>query len=133
MSNVEGQQKSSDDLTADYLTALAKHLIYTLEQKVGKVILQTIPIEFCITVPAIWSEVAKEKTLKACEKAGLKSDADILLVSEPVSWKLCNERNPTQNFNRKLLQYMRSTVLTLMVSALETALFSAMRAVEPSI
>jgi hypothetical protein len=59
--------------------------MYTLEQKLGASILRTIPLEFCLTVPAIWSEVAKEKTLKACEKAGLKTDAPIMLVSEPVS------------------------------------------------
>lgn len=57
--------------------------MYTLEQKVGQSVLRTIPIDFCLTVPAIWSEVAKEKTLKACEKAGLKSNSKILLVSEP--------------------------------------------------
>ena len=71
-------------MTSDYLTELCKHLMYTLEQKVGASILRTIPLEFCLTVPAIWSEVAKEKTLKACQKAGLKSKAEILLVSEPV-------------------------------------------------
>lgn len=85
ISNVDEQQKSSDDLTTDFLTALVKHLMYTLEQKVGETILRTIPIEFCLTVPAIWSEVAKDKTLKACQKAGLKSKSEILLVSEPVS------------------------------------------------
>ena len=55
--------------------------MYNLEQKVGASILRTIPIEFCLTVPAIWSEVA----LRACQKAGLKSSSKILLVSEPVS------------------------------------------------
>jgi molecular chaperone DnaK (HSP70) len=59
--------------------------MYTLEQQVGAAILRTIPLEFCLTVPAIWSEAAKEKTLKACQKAGLKSNSEILLVSEPVS------------------------------------------------
>ncbi|PMD40386.1 actin-like ATPase domain-containing protein [Hyaloscypha variabilis F] len=78
-----GQQKSSEELTTDYLTKLCEHLMYTLDQKLGASILRTIPIEFCLTVPAIWSEVAKEKTLKACQKAGLKSDSEILLVSEP--------------------------------------------------
>jgi molecular chaperone DnaK (HSP70) len=57
--------------------------MYTLEQKVGSTILRSIPLEFCLTVPAIWSEVAKEKTLKACKTAGVKTKADILLVSEP--------------------------------------------------
>jgi molecular chaperone DnaK (HSP70) len=58
--------------------------MYTLEQKVGAGVLRTIPLEFCLTVPAIWSEVAKEKTLKACQKAGVKSESEISLVSEPV-------------------------------------------------
>lgn len=84
-SNVDGQQKTPQVLTTDYLTELAKHLMYTLEEKLGAAILRTIPIDFCLTVPAIWSEVAKEQTLKACKKAGLKSQSEILLVSEPVS------------------------------------------------
>jgi molecular chaperone DnaK (HSP70) len=78
-----GQQKSSEELTTDYLTKLYEHLMYTLDQKLGASILRTIPIELCLSVPAIWSEVAKEKTLKACQKAGLKSSSEILLVSEP--------------------------------------------------
>ncbi|RFU34294.1 hypothetical protein B7463_g2070, partial [Scytalidium lignicola] len=77
------QKVSSEDLTAAYLAKLCDHLMYTLEQKVGQAVLRTIPIEFCLTVPAIWSEVAKEKTLRACEKAGVKSNSKILLVSEP--------------------------------------------------
>ncbi|KAG9233806.1 hypothetical protein BJ875DRAFT_463193 [Amylocarpus encephaloides] len=77
------QQKSPEQLATDYLSQLYGHLMYTLEQQVGAAILRTIPLEFCITVPAIWSEASKEKTLKACEKAGIKSASKILLVSEP--------------------------------------------------
>jgi molecular chaperone DnaK (HSP70) len=67
--------------------------MYTLEQKVGASIIRTIPLEFCLTVPAIWSEVAKEKTLRACQKAGLKSSKEILMVSEPVSLEKSSLRN----------------------------------------
>lgn len=59
--------------------------MYTLEQKLGASILRTIPIEYCLTVPAIWSEVAKEKTLAAASRAGLNGVGNMLLVSEPVS------------------------------------------------
>lgn len=79
-----GQTETPEELTTDYLKELNKHLMYTLEQKVGAAILRTIPLEFCLTVPAIWTEAAKEKTLNACRQAGLGSKADILLVSEPV-------------------------------------------------
>ncbi|KAG0646476.1 hypothetical protein D0Z07_7532 [Hyphodiscus hymeniophilus] len=80
---VGDRARTSDGLTTDYLTELVKHLMYTLEQKIGNTTLETTPIEFCLTVPAIWSEAAKDKTLKACQAAGLKSKTEILLVSEP--------------------------------------------------
>lgn len=82
-----GQSKTPEELTTEYLTELYKHIMYTLEQKLGKAILRTVPLEFCLTVPAIWSEVAKEKTLNACKLAGIKSASDIFIVSEPVSRK----------------------------------------------
>ena len=81
--NATNQKKSPEDLITDYLAELYKHLMYTLEEKLGASILRTIPIEFCLTVPAIWTEVSKEKTLKACRKAGIKSETEISLVSEP--------------------------------------------------
>lgn len=81
----DGQFRSPEDLTATYLTELVKHLMYTLEDKLGSAILKTTPLQFVLTVPAIWSESAKLKTLKACEKAGIKSKSEIILVSEPVS------------------------------------------------
>ncbi|KAI7970773.1 hypothetical protein EIK77_007953 [Talaromyces pinophilus] len=80
-------EKSAEELTTDYLGEVYKHVLYTLEQKIGAGILRTIPIEFCLTVPAIWSEAAKEKTLRACQKAGLKSASEIMLASEPVCIK----------------------------------------------
>ncbi|KAF4626038.1 hypothetical protein G7Y89_g12118 [Cudoniella acicularis] len=78
-------EKTPEELTTDYLSELYKHLMYTLEQQLGAAILRTIPLEFCLTVPAIWSELAKENTLKACKKAGIKSKSEILLVSEPAT------------------------------------------------
>ena len=80
-----GQQKTPEELTTDYLTELYDHLMYILEQQLGAAILRTIPLEFCLTVPAIWSPAAKEKTLEACRKAILESKSEIHLVSEPVS------------------------------------------------
>lgn len=75
--------RDPETLLRDYLTALGRHLIYVLEQKLGAAF-RTIPLEYVLTVPAIWSEVAKSKTLKACQAAGLKTDVPITLVSEPV-------------------------------------------------
>jgi molecular chaperone DnaK (HSP70) len=78
-----GPSRTSEQLTTDYLTVLIKHLKYTLEQKLGSGILRSVPLEFVLTVPAIWSEVAKQKTLNACQKAGLDTKTSVTLVSEP--------------------------------------------------
>lgn len=87
-----GQQRSPEELAADYIKKIYEHLMYTLEQMLGPSLLRNIPIHFCLTVPAIWSELAQEKTLAACHKAGIKTDSDISLVSEPVSWQSTRAR-----------------------------------------
>lgn len=81
----DGQFRSPEDLTAAYLAELVKHLMFNLREKLGSAILQTVPLQFVLTVPAIWSESAKQKTLAACQRAGVRTPPEILLVSEPVS------------------------------------------------
>jgi molecular chaperone DnaK (HSP70) len=63
--------------------------MYTLDQKLGSALLRTIPMEFSLTVPAIWTEAAKDKTLKAWKKASGDSKEQVIsLVSEPVCPRL---------------------------------------------
>ncbi|EJT70088.1 hypothetical protein GGTG_12261 [Gaeumannomyces tritici R3-111a-1] len=78
--------RTTDELVADYLSALGDHLMYTLREKLGEDVIKNTPLEFVVTVPAIWSDLAKDKTRQACLKAsGLQavSKAPIHLVSEP--------------------------------------------------
>ncbi|KAK5997205.1 hypothetical protein PT974_02558 [Cladobotryum mycophilum] len=86
MSKNAGQgTRDADKLVTDYLSALIEHLLYTLREKLGESVVKSTPLEFVVTVPAIWSDLAKDKTKKACERAtelaSLKSP--IHLVSEP--------------------------------------------------
>jgi hypothetical protein len=63
-----------------------EHGMYILEQKLGRGILRSTLIEFILTVPAIWTEMAKDKTIKACQSASPPGQNTIIhLVSEPVS------------------------------------------------
>jgi hypothetical protein len=63
-----------------------KHGMYILEQKLGQGLVKDTPVEFVLTVPAIWSDLAKDKTIKACQAASPKGpDTPVSLVSEPVS------------------------------------------------
>ena len=74
-----------DGLVTDFISQLGEHLLYTLREKLGDSIVNSTPLEFVVTVPAIWSDLAKDKTKKACQKAsGLStSQQQVHLVSEP--------------------------------------------------
>lgn len=74
-----------DTLITDYISALGEHLMYVLREKLSESVVKTMPLEFVVTVPAIWSDLAKDKTKKACQRAtGLSATkSPIHLVSEP--------------------------------------------------
>lgn len=40
-------------------------------------------VQFVLTVPAVWSDSAKDATLKAAEKAGMGKRHELQLISEP--------------------------------------------------
>ncbi|KAK0705553.1 hypothetical protein B0H67DRAFT_386378 [Lasiosphaeris hirsuta] len=74
-----------DQLVTDYMSALGDHLMYTLREKLGEGVVKSTPLEFIVTVPAIWSDLAKDKTKQACQLAnGLSATkVPIHLISEP--------------------------------------------------
>lgn len=72
-------RKRPVDIVTDYLTALKNYTMLTLERRFGKEWLygdegkETGPrkVEFVLTVPAVWSDKARQTTLEAAVKAGL--------------------------------------------------------------
>lgn len=83
-----------ENIVSDYLSAIIEHLRYILREKLGEGIVRSVPLEFVVTVPAIWSDLAKEKTRQACLLATTlngassgssvrRADPRITLVSEP--------------------------------------------------
>ncbi|KAK3386617.1 hypothetical protein B0H63DRAFT_520702 [Podospora didyma] len=77
--------RNVDQLVTDYITALGEHLTYTLREKLGEGVVKSTPLEFIVTVPAIWSDLAKDKTKQACQRAtsALGTKTPIHLISEP--------------------------------------------------
>src|SRR5215471_17742895 len=75
--------RSAATLVADYLTALKKQAMKTVERSYGSSALKQVRINWVITTPAVWSLKAKTETLKCAEKAGMGSGRSITLVSEP--------------------------------------------------
>jgi molecular chaperone DnaK (HSP70) len=77
--------RNVDQLVTDYMSALGDHLMYTLREKLGEGVVKNTSLEFVVTVPAIWSDLAKDKTRQACQRAaGLSATkSPIHLISEP--------------------------------------------------
>lgn len=71
-----------EGVIVDYLRCFHNHIIRMLKSTIGHVF-DNMPIEFVITVPAMWSDKAKAKTLECAEKAGFGDASKIRIISEP--------------------------------------------------
>ena len=78
-----GYAVSSEKLATDYLTALRKHAEQVLRYYLPRSALHSTPIEFIITVPAVWSDAAQFKTRMCAERAGMGLACNIRIISEP--------------------------------------------------
>ncbi|KAF8449901.1 hypothetical protein BDZ91DRAFT_786934 [Kalaharituber pfeilii] len=75
--------KKPVDAVTDYLRAVKAHTLEVLGHVFGSKFWENIDIEYHVTIPAVWSESAKALTLKAATDAGICSDKDIVLITEP--------------------------------------------------
>ncbi|KAG9958288.1 actin-like ATPase domain-containing protein, partial [Aureobasidium melanogenum] len=73
--------KSAEEAIADYLSLIFAKAKEELVRRFGPQMVSSTPIEINLTVPAIWSDAAKDATLRAAEKAGMGSD--LRMISEP--------------------------------------------------
>jgi len=75
--------KRAVDVTTDFLNCVVQYLLNDRFSKTfGNDFLQNQPISYIITVPAVWSEKAKELTRQAAVSAGIPSE-EINLITEP--------------------------------------------------
>ncbi|KAL4919680.1 hypothetical protein BDW62DRAFT_199691 [Aspergillus aurantiobrunneus] len=76
-------------VVADYLSEVYKHIMNTLAKHITEEALNITPIDFWFTVPAIWSDQAKDATMAAAKLAGFgnsiftRPNDKIFLISEP--------------------------------------------------
>ncbi|KAI6853569.1 hypothetical protein KC323_g9295 [Hortaea werneckii] len=62
-------QKNAKAVVAEYLGALFSHAQQVLIDRYGELFVATTKQQIVLTVPAVWSDAAKNKTLKAAEAA----------------------------------------------------------------
>jgi molecular chaperone DnaK (HSP70) len=86
---VPALNKRPVDVTADYLTLVNRYVEDTaFSDEFGKEFLTAQRKIYVITVPAIWSDRAKNLTRQAASKAGIPEEK-LLLVTEPEAAALC--------------------------------------------
>lgn len=72
--------KKTADVAADYIRSLFQHALSEITKKVPQGYLAMCQREYVLTVPAVWSDVAKNLTLEAARKAGIHP---VTLIKEP--------------------------------------------------
>ncbi|PKY02863.1 actin-like ATPase domain-containing protein [Aspergillus campestris IBT 28561] len=73
---------SSEALVVDYLSGLRDHIFSNFKRQIGSSF-DDKNAKFIITVPAIWSDHEKMKTLSCAEKAGFGGVSQVRVISEP--------------------------------------------------
>ncbi|KAF5707942.1 Hsp70 family heat shock protein [Fusarium mundagurra] len=68
------------DVVADFMKAMYEHALEKIGSKVPRDYLDLCEKSFVLSVPAVWSDKAKEKTIQAAKKAGVYP---VTLVKEP--------------------------------------------------
>ncbi|KAK4637887.1 Heat shock protein 12A [Fulvia fulva] len=71
------------DAVTEYLIKIYEHTIETMTRRYGEGFIKTTKVDFVLTVPAVWSDAAKNATLQAAERAGMGSRHELKLISEP--------------------------------------------------
>ncbi|CEJ55734.1 hypothetical protein PMG11_01972 [Penicillium brasilianum] len=82
---VEARMKSYSWMKLLLDPKIYRYTILYLEKRLGAGVVQASPLNFWFTIPAMWSDKAKEDTLRVAIKAGFKSRPkdDITIITEP--------------------------------------------------
>ncbi|KAL6717539.1 hypothetical protein ACLMJK_005454 [Lecanora helva] len=75
--------EDAERITTDYMGALRKHAEQILRYKLPDSALKSTPVEYIITVPAVWSDTAQAKTRTCAQAAGMGVGANLHIISEP--------------------------------------------------
>jgi hypothetical protein len=87
-SAAKGPHRRPVDIIADFLKCVKEHLIKNLDEQYGAGLWRSLPIVLVITVPAVWSDLAKHRTMKAFDLAGFNVETlpnlvHVLTATEP--------------------------------------------------
>lgn len=86
--NLLGQ--NIDKLVTDYLTGLGTYIMRYFRREIGDAIVNITPFQFVLTVPAIWGDRAKQRTVNAFKRAmNVQGRNSVIAISEPEAAATC--------------------------------------------
>ena len=83
--NIRGyNERRTDQAIVDYLSLLGAEVLVTLNSHLGPDFIKDYELKYVLTVPAIWSERATQRTKRAFQDAmNLRGSQNITVISEP--------------------------------------------------
>ncbi|KAJ5618585.1 hypothetical protein N7528_006696 [Penicillium herquei] len=79
---LERMCKKPVDAAGDYLKKIVAHLHSILDRRAIGSVMKTMDVQYVLTVPAVWSDKAKDLTMQAAVLGGI-GKANLVLLSEP--------------------------------------------------
>ncbi|KAF2137801.1 uncharacterized protein K452DRAFT_312172 [Aplosporella prunicola CBS 121167] len=93
---MDNLEKSAVDVSADFLRAIFRVAKQQLERRYSLEFVESSTLQAILTVPAVWSDKAKDATLKAANRAGL-GKYELTMLSEPEAAALYTLRSIRPN------------------------------------
>lgn len=91
--DLERLKKTPEDVVNDYLSCLWKYTVEHLKRRKGDNFQEDYNVKVVLTVPAVWSDSGKDKTLKAARAAGIPGKIELVTEPEAAAIAVLNEKN----------------------------------------
>lgn len=91
-----GVNKTAEQVAADYLRLIWGYTMDDIERSQGEGWQSRHPLRIVLTVPAIWSHAAKDRTLRAAQAAGLPENLSLVSEPEAAALKVLRDKNEDQ-------------------------------------
>lgn len=96
LTSLDRLEKTVDDVVTDYLRCIWDHTIAHLKRKKGDNFQELYTLNVVLTVPAVWSALAKDRTLRAAKKAGLPINSRMVTEPEAAALAVLRQKSEEQ-------------------------------------
>jgi len=96
LARMNSMGKSAEDIVTDYLACLWEYTIDHLKRKKGNDFRELYTLKVVLTVPAVWSSLAKDKTLRAAKRAGIPVGSQLVTEPEAVAFAFLKQKSGEQ-------------------------------------